>query len=316
MLKNQRSTVRTRMVNDNAYPTESRTSLFRRTYLAALGAGTAISASGLGRAAVGGGSERSRATPALADEYHEVEWGESAAVGDGEARTFVGTDEAGDPAAVGVWFDASALSGLPDEHTETVLAFPDTAETTNFTFLLLNWNPHGHEPPGIYDLPHFDFHFYFTPEGPAHLDEIEAGSCEDAPVPVNVTCETFERATRPVPPSQQPPDYQSFGAVVPRMGDHLTDPTGLEFTGATFTHTLIWGAFDGRLTFVEPMITNALFEELASDGDEIQTPVKMPDAFPEAGPYPTRYDISYHPDEDAYSVSFEAFEAFPASNGC
>jgi hypothetical protein len=27
----------------------------------------------------------------------------------------------------------------------------------------LNWNPHGHIPPGVYDLPHFDFHFYIEP---------------------------------------------------------------------------------------------------------------------------------------------------------
>ena len=28
---------------------------------------------------------------------------------------------------------------------------------------LLNWNPHGHIPPGIYDRPHFDVHFYMEP---------------------------------------------------------------------------------------------------------------------------------------------------------
>ena len=31
---------------------------------------------------------------------------------------------------------------------------------TPYQFVELNWNPQGHEPPGIYDLPHFDFHFY------------------------------------------------------------------------------------------------------------------------------------------------------------
>lgn len=153
-------------------------------------------------------------------------------------------------------------------------------------------------------------HFYFVDEGPSRLEQIEAGSCDDAPVPVAVTCETFDRATRPLPADQQPPDYQDFGGVVPRMGNHLTDPTGLEFTGTTFTHTLIWGAFDDQLTFVEPMITKALFEGL---DDEIQIPIKMPEAFPEAGPYPTRYTITALSDNDAYAVAFECFKQFPES---
>ena len=34
-----------------------------------------------------------------------------------------------------------------------------------FKWVLLNWTPHGHIPPGVYDTPHFDVHFY--------LDSIE-----------------------------------------------------------------------------------------------------------------------------------------------
>jgi len=29
-----------------------------------------------------------------------------------------------------------------------------------FKFVELDWNPGGHEPAGVYDTPHFDFHFY------------------------------------------------------------------------------------------------------------------------------------------------------------
>ena len=32
-----------------------------------------------------------------------------------------------------------------------------------YRFVELDWNPGGHEPPGIYDTPHFDFHFYTVP---------------------------------------------------------------------------------------------------------------------------------------------------------
>ena len=29
-----------------------------------------------------------------------------------------------------------------------------------FQFVQFDWNPKGHEPEGVYTLPHFDFHFY------------------------------------------------------------------------------------------------------------------------------------------------------------
>lgn len=31
---------------------------------------------------------------------------------------------------------------------------------TPYKFVGFGWNPAGHERPGVYDLPHFDFHFF------------------------------------------------------------------------------------------------------------------------------------------------------------
>ena len=31
---------------------------------------------------------------------------------------------------------------------------------TPYKFIELDWNPAGHEPAGVYTLPHFDYHFY------------------------------------------------------------------------------------------------------------------------------------------------------------
>jgi hypothetical protein len=40
----------------------------------------------------------------------------------------------------------------------------------------MDWEPHGHPPPGVYDVPHFDFHFYMiTPEERAGIDGSTGG---------------------------------------------------------------------------------------------------------------------------------------------
>src|SRR5438128_9596618 len=87
-------------------------------------------------------------------------------IGKGAARAWVTLDPNGHPTAIGVTFDEAALDGLPmdiphGQHgTEYVLAMPPEASATPFDHVGVNWNPHGHEPSTIYDVGHFDFHFY------------------------------------------------------------------------------------------------------------------------------------------------------------
>lgn len=45
---------------------------------------------------------------------------------------------------------------------EFVLPLPSEASRRSdipFKWALVNWNPHGHIPPGVWDEPHFDVHF-------------------------------------------------------------------------------------------------------------------------------------------------------------
>ena len=56
-----------------------------------------------------------------------------------------------------------------------VLAYPaEVREQTLFDHLELHWNPVGHEPEGIYSLPHFDLHFFDVPPS-----EVLAVDCVD-----------------------------------------------------------------------------------------------------------------------------------------
>lgn len=268
-------------------------------------------------------------------------WGEPQPLGDGEIRTFATLDESGNPRLVGIYFDEAALSGLPQEPSdgswdikdaggnvifpccghETVLEFGEEAGVAPFQHVLVNWNPVGHPPAGVYDAPHFDMHFYITSVedreaiAPATFDTM--CSVPNPPDvggehPVPVTCETLEKATMPLPADQTPPGYVSVGEVVPAMGDHLINLEAPELLGeAPFTYTWIYGAYGGRLTFYEPMITLAFLQE---KNEDVCTLIPMPEAMPEPGYYPTEYCIRYLPGETdgagAYAVSLEKFVEF------
>eukprot|EP01083_Nonionella_stella_P210402 761745_1 len=67
-----------------------------------------------------------------------------------------------------------------------------------FNHLLLNWNPEGHAPLGIYNVPHFDFHFYFINSTERESLGIDGAKYEDEACVVNgvaefVNCDDYAR---------------------------------------------------------------------------------------------------------------------------
>lgn len=286
----------------------------RREFLAAAG--------GIAAAALAGCAETDEGDPELGFlPDGRTDRGDATDVGGGEARTFAARTEDG-LAALGVHFGAAVLDGLPEDppegggHHHTHLGLPD-ADTGAFEWVGLDWNPRGHEPPGVYDVPHLDVHFY----------TLEDDAVESIPGPAP--------ARYDIPDEQMPAGYTRVPAVdtdddgepdapmvVPAMGEHLMDTSKPEFHGEPFTHTHIWGAYDpalldsesgdgtGQLIFMEPMVTTAFLEERR---EEVTASVGMPSAFPEAGRYPTAYAVRYHREADAYTVTFEEFERFDGS---
>ena len=221
----------------------------------------------------------------------------------GHAQTYVQIEQGGKPRALGVRFTRSMLADLPYDPPfdgnncfdingdgeltfhlpmpecaggyQAILFFP--AEIVKnaklpFKWFLLNWNPTGHGPPHVYDVPHFDFHFFI-------MDYIDRNFIRPGPCGIVVNCDDFEIAIEPVPARYLPPDYQDFQAVEPRMGNHLVDVTSPEFTPAGFTRTFVYGSYNGQITYLEPMVTLAFLE---SQPDEC-LPVKQPQAFQVAG---------------------------------
>ncbi len=250
-------------------------------------------------------------------------------LGNGTAASYAEFDAAGAPTAIGVAFSATALDGLPagsDRHHcvdraqdgnvapttkcvdtfEHVLPLPDAAARRAdipFKWVLLNWNPAGHIPPGVYDVPHFDVHFQMAPI--AEIFAIEPGPCG----PERVRCDQFRIGKKPVPPNYVPADYKDVDAVVPAMGNHLIDLTGPEFNKQPFTRSWIYGIYDGRVIFYEEMVTRA---HILAKPDAC-TPIKAPAAVAVAGYYPTVSCIRHDAASGEYTVSMERFVRRDAS---
>src|SRR5688500_2426510 len=121
------------------------------------------------------------------------QYGAPVQVGDGRARAYVVVDQRGAGRAVefGVALDERAMQGLPPggghaRHPgdggpampNTYLRPPPAQNPTAIQLVELNWNANGHEPPGVYDAPHFDFHFYTIPR--AERDAIDPATMPDA----------------------------------------------------------------------------------------------------------------------------------------
>ncbi len=256
--------------------------------------------------------------------------GATARVGNGTVSSYAAFDASGTPMAIGIAFQAAALDGLPTTHSdghhcfdrnndgaidpvkecfgahEWVIPLPSDAARRDdipFKWIGLNWNPNGHIPPGIYDPPHFDVHFYI--DSIERVFAIKPGTCG----PEFVRCDQFKRALAPVPANYMHADYKNVEAVAPAMGNHLIDPKSPEFNGQRFTRTWIYGVYDGRVTFYEEMLTRSY---MLSRPDRC-FPLKTPPAVGLRGYYPTQSCIRYLPDAKLYTVSMEGFVLREAS---
>jgi hypothetical protein len=261
------------------------------------------------------------ATPTAAQD-RAVGW--RAKLGQGTASSFAELQPDGAPRTIGIAVTGDALASLPQEPTdghhcfdrdgngaiaqdtecvhthEFVIPLPDAVSQRAdmpFKWVLLNWNAHGHVPPGVYDVPHFDIHFYMQP-----IEDVFAigdGPCG----PEFTDCDDYALAKKPLPADLMHPDFKDVDAVAPAMGNHLIDLSGQEFHGAPFTRSWIFGMFDGRVTFYEQMIALSYLRTRPNDCAEI----KSPPAVDLSGYYPTEYCVHYDAGADAYSVSLEGF---------
>lgn len=229
-------------------------------------------------------------------------YGETVPFFNGNASSWVSLDENNNPSSIGITFTEAALSGLPTTFSgdsdfdttgllenEYLFSLPEEASATAFNHIGLNWNPHGHDPDDIYDLPHFDVHFYTI--SPEERQQI------------TVTGDDLKKVYKPPLPEFLPPDNVLVPDVggVPTEGWHAVDLKSPEFLGQGFDNTFLYGYYNGELVFWEPMVTKAFLETQPNTTD----PLKLPAAYSKSGYYPTSYSVKYDEMHQEYTVSLD-----------
>ena len=198
--------------------------------------------------------------------------GQPQRLGEGTVRTYAEIGAGGAPQAIGFLIDESAFRGLPplrnmtsrcfdlngngkiddssecEGDLEVRLAMPDALSQRSdvpFRWVGLNWNAEGH-PPEAWSVPHFDFHFYIASRNQLAL--IRVGPCK-----FFINCDDLKRATIAVPAKYVAADHVNVDAAVSMMGNHLIDARTPELGDppSKFTHTWIFGAYDGHITFYQ-----------------------------------------------------------------
>lgn len=225
-------------------------------------------------------------------------YGPAVALGNGKALTFININKCGKPSAMGVALNEKALQNLPtgdDGHShrinhaplfEYVLQFPKQAITTPFKFMTIDWAPQGHGPTGVYDIPHFDFHFYMI-------------SNEE-----RLTITPLDSMDPEIPLAKYiPAPYFQLPGRVPNMGVHWLDPRSPELAGETFTRTFIYGSYKEKVAFMEPMITLDYIKSKPTNVDEIP----LPTHYLVNGFYPSKYQVKYNSTRKEYLIMFTDF---------
>lgn len=239
-----------------------------------------------------------------------LQYGTPTKLGEGMVRTYVILDEKAGrvPIELGVAIDARTIEGELPAGVSLQMPLPLPAQApAPYDFVLFDWNAEGHPPPGVYTIPHFDFHFYFTP-----YSEVQAITPSDP----NFAAEANNLPTGgEIPPYYflpAPPPLTAADIAEPGMGVHWIDVRSPEIQHllpvpvtayAPFTRTFIYGSWDGEFTFIEPMITRAYLLERTTE----TIPIPVPSIYPESGWYPSAYRMYYDATKREYRVAITSF---------
>ena len=227
--------------------------------------------------------------------FENTFYGPEVQLGDGKVRTFVTITHDDVPLEMGLEITEGLFQNLPDVYTDMHIPLhPKATEVSPYHHLEMDWMPNGH-PPAYFQYPHFDIHFYMLTE--------EEQMAIPAPNPSNTSLASTAAFGKPSP-GILPTDYTVASAAVPMMGRHWLDKFADVLSGATFTHQFIYGTFDNKVAFLEPMVTRAFL----MSGAEVHKAIKQPIVYNPAGTYyPTRYNIYHDESKGKTYVSLDQF---------
>ncbi|CAN5770951.1 hypothetical protein BH23GEM7_BH23GEM7_28210 [soil metagenome] len=153
----------------------------------------------------------------------------------------------------------------------------------------LSWSARGGAPEEVFPHPRFDAHFYL-------ITLQERAAIGDA-----------ERAAQMPALELVPASYVPVAELIPRVGAHWIDPNAPEFQGESFTASLLYGFYGGRMVFLEPRIARAFLETRLDFTREL----KLPREYTRRGYHPTRYRVGYDASTREYTVALEGLVQRP-----
>lgn len=215
-------------------------------------------------------------------------------MGNAGFRTYIAVDHDNErPVAMGIEFSAAFFLDTPKptkdlaEFTIELPLHTIGGVYTQFAGFESNWVPLGH-PNSPYERPHMDFHFYMMNKA-AREENILPGDC------LGVDAKSLCKVAKPFHPECMPPGYIQPGIPVPYMGGHMIDVTGPEMSGGKFLDTFVFGNWDSRIIFYEPMIALESFEALMNGTWSGQRclPIRNPAYHKVGGYYPSRFCYYY-----------------------
>jgi hypothetical protein len=223
-------------------------------------------------------------------------------LGNGTIRSYFTVSPTGVPLRLGMELTDAALTGLPTDPMDFMgnsveLAIPQKAkDMTAFEHIVVDWNPAGHPPHGVYDESHFDFHFYKI-------------SSKERKTIAPYSPETAALYDKLPPAGYVPPTFVPTPEGVPLMGKHWVDTQAPEYNGGMFTKTFIYGTYNGAVTFYEPMATHQLIESGVTSSTAFDQPMHVA---PGDTYYPTTYDIGRDAKKHTHTISLANFVWRPA----
>jgi len=230
------------------------------------------------------------------DDRYNTFYGPAVQFGEGHVRSWVNISHDDKPLAIGIEFTDGVLQQQHEHdpgdashgHEVLLTLHQKTKELMPFDHLTMGFMAAGHPPPGIYSVPHFDFHFYKM-----RLEE------RIAIPPYPLAMAAFNHNP---PAGHLPPAYAKSPAGEAKMGAHWMDVLSPEFNGQPFTHTFVYGSYDGKVNFLEPMATLAFLIE----GKGVQKAIRQPQFFdPINKYYPTRYNIWENEDKKRHYLALD-----------
>ena len=216
--------------------------------------------------------------------------GESKTFGSDSIRSWVKTDENGNPSSVGVTFKASAFASLEkDTEMMTMAMLPTmmsggmmTMMAMPFDHVEIDWVPMGDPAPSPYDSAHLDCHFMTV----SMMDQMGMMSGMD---------------TTKMDMKYLPNGYMMDNMAEEGMGVHCMDTTSKEFHGQHFDHAFVYGFYHGNMAFMETMCAKSFLAAKTTS----TTDIKQPQAFKKSGYYPLKYTVAYDAASQQYSISLD-----------